>query len=179
MEFNEVAASRRSIRKYDGTRKVTEEQIREMIGCAIYAPSWKNTQTARYYVAYSAEMIEKVRGALPAFNNKSTEGASAYIVTAVKANVSGYEKDGTPTTELDNNAWGIYDLGMHNQNLILKAAELGLGTLVMGIRDVSVLKEIFEIPEEQIVVSVIAVGYPDIDAKMPPRKSVEDIAVIR
>ena len=42
MEFQKVIESRRSIRKYDAEKKVSEEQIREMIQAAIYAPSWKN-----------------------------------------------------------------------------------------------------------------------------------------
>ena len=45
MEFQKVIESRRSIRKYDAEKKVSEEQIREMIQAAIYAPSWKNSQT--------------------------------------------------------------------------------------------------------------------------------------
>ena len=54
MEFQKVIESRRSIRKYDAEKKVSEEQIREMIQAAIYAPSWKNSQTARYYCVLSA-----------------------------------------------------------------------------------------------------------------------------
>ena len=38
MEFQKVIESRRSIRKYDAEKKVSEEQIREMIQAAIYAP---------------------------------------------------------------------------------------------------------------------------------------------
>lgn len=61
-------------------------------------------------------------------------------------------------------------------NLLLKATELGLGTLVMGIRDAGKLKEVFEIPEEEIVVSVIGVGYADVDPEMPKRKSIDETA---
>src|SRR5699024_11460234 len=57
-----------------------------------------------------------------------------FIVSTIVLNRSGYNKDGTPTNELGN-GWGYYDCGMHNMNLILKPTELGLSTLVMGIRD--------------------------------------------
>ena len=71
-----------------------------------------------------------------------------------------------------------YDLGLANENLLLKAAEMGIGTLVMGIRDEKKLHEILSIPEEQMVVSVIGVGYGTVSPDMPKRKSVEDVAVI-
>ena len=171
MEFQKVIESRRSIRKYDAEKRVSEEQIREMIQAAIYAPSWKNSQTARYYCVLSQDMFEKVRTeCLPEFNANNVEGASALIVTAVVKNRSGYERSGEPTNELGN-GWGVYDLGLANENLLLKAAEMGIGTLVMGIRDEN-------IPEEQMVVSVIGVGYGTVSPDMPKRKSVEDVAVI-
>ena len=74
------------------------------------------------------------------------------------------------------NGWGFYDLGLHNEILLLKAAELGLGSLVMGIRDGEKLREVLEIPESEIVVSVIAVGYPAEAPARPKRRAVEDIA---
>lgn len=177
MEFQQVIETRRSIRKYEGTKKVTEAQVRELIEAANYAPSWKNSQTARYYCVVSEEMFEKVHAVcLPAFNQNNSVGAGALIVTAFVKNRSGYERTGEPTNELGN-MWGAYDLGLANENLVLKATEMGLGTLIMGIRDEKKLAEMLNIPEDQCIVSVIAVGYPDIDPQMPARKSVDERAV--
>ena len=61
-------------------------------------------------------------------------------------------------------------------NLLLKATELGLSTLVMGIRDARKIREILSIPDTEDVVSVIAVGYSDADPQMPRRKSLEEVA---
>lgn len=177
MEFQKVIEERRSIRKYDDTKKVTKAQIEEMIAAANYAPSWKNSQTGRYYCVISEEMIEKVRTeCLPAFNQNNTIGAGALIVTTFVKNDAGFNPDGQPTNELGN-IWGAYDLGLASENLVLKAQELGLGTLIMGIRDEKKLAEILNIPESECVVSVISVGYPNIEPKMPRRKSVEERAV--
>lgn len=52
---------------------------------------------------------------------------------------------------------------------------MGLGTLVMGIRDGEALKTALDIPNEETVVSVIAVGYPNIEPQMPKRKELIDI----
>lgn len=63
-------------------------------------------------------------------------------------------------------------------NLLLKATELGLSTLVMGIRDAKQIKDFLSIPENEGVVSVIAVGYGDIEPDMPQRKTFEEITRI-
>ena len=177
MEFQKVIESRRSIRKYDPNQKVTMTQLREMIEAAMLAPSWKNSQTARYYCVVSEEMVSKVRTeCLPEFNANNSAGAGAFIVTAFVRNCAGYDNAGSPVNELGN-GWGIYDLGLANENLLLKAEEMGLGTLVMGIRDEKKLRELLNIPEDETLVSVIAAGYADISPAMPARKALEDVAV--
>lgn len=174
MELQEVLNSRRSIRSYDAAKKVTKEQVEELIEAALQAPSWKNSETARYHCVLSDELIEKLtEETLPAFNQKSSAGAALIVASFVK-NVSGYTK-GEPDNELGN-GWGCYDLGFSNANFILKAREMGLGTLIMGIRDEAKIREILQIPEEECIVSVIALGYPtDADAPKRPRKEKEEI----
>ena len=96
-------------------------------------------------------------------------------MAAFVKNRSGYENDGTPSNELGN-GWGCYDLGMHNQNLLLKAKDLGLDTLVMGIRDAGKLRELLSIGEDQDVAAVIALGHGAADPQMPKRCTVREIA---
>lgn len=172
MEFQNVIESRRSIRKY--SKKASKEQVEAIIAAAIEAPSWKNSQTARYYCVLSDDMCKKVREeCLPGFNCERSENA-ALIVTSFVHNRAGFDREGNPDNEVGN-GWGFYDLGLHNEILVLKAAELGLGSLIMGIRDGEKLREVLDIPETETVVSVIAVGYADEAPQRPKRKAVEDI----
>ena len=167
MEFQTLLESRRSVRSYDASKTVTREQIKEIVEAGILAPSWKNSQTARYYVANTPEC-------LPKFNINRPKGAGAYAITTFVANRSGFDREGNPDNECGN-GWGYYDLGLHNENVILKAKELGLDTLVMGIRDGEKIREMLDIPETEIIVAVIAVGYgADAPAK-PKRKQADDI----
>lgn len=173
MEFNEVVKRRRSIRKYDTTKKVTKEQMEELIQYAIYAPTWKNSQTARYYCALDGEGREAVANCLQGTNKEKAEGAALIVTTFVK-NRSGFDREGKPDNECGN-GWGYYDLGLATENLVLKAEEMGLGTLIMGIRDGEALRRVLSVSDDEIIVSVIAVGYSAVQPAMPKRKIVDDI----
>ena len=156
-------------------KEVAKELIEQIIEAAILAPTWKNSQTGRYHVITSQEMLEKVKWeGLARFNGENVEDAPVLIVETFVKNRSGFEKTGEPSNELGN-GWGCYDLGLQTMNLLLKATELGLGTLVMGIRSEERLREIVSIPPEETIVSVIAVGYADIDPLKPKRKIASDI----
>lgn len=174
MELNEALAARKSIRSYEAA-PIDSNTLHELIEAAILAPSWKNSQTPRYYIVQTPEILKQVKESLPEFNQNNVTDAPVLIVTTVVLNRSGFNRDGTPTNELGN-SWGIYDCGLQHANLMLKAAELGLGTLVMGIRDADVLRNVLNLPENEAVVSVIAVGKPACTPERPKRKSVEDVA---
>lgn len=174
MELETVIKQRRSIRKYKN-EAIDLEKIRQIIQAGIEAPSWKNSQTARYHVITSKELLGEFKAiCLPAFNQENCKDAPVLIVTTFVKNRSGFERNGNPSNELVN-GWGCYDLGIHNQNMILKATELGLATLVMGIRDEKKIRKMLNIPEQEIIVAVIAVGIGDIDPERPKRKAVEEI----
>lgn len=46
----------------------------------------------------------------------------------------------------------------------------------MGIRDERTIRELLEIPAQETIVSVIGVGYPDIEPDMPKRKTIEEVS---
>lgn len=173
MELQDILKQRRSIRKYKN-QPVQKEDIQKIIHAAILAPSWKNSQVTRYHVVTSSKMLAQIKKTLPEFNQNNVADAPVLIVSTIILNRSGFERDGTPSNELGN-GWGYYDCGMHNMNLLLKATELGLSTLVMGMRDAKDIKKLLQIGDDEAVASVIALGYQDIEPTMPKRKTVDDI----
>ena len=174
MELMEVLETRRSIRRYKD-QPVSQETVEKIIEAAILAPSWKNSQTARYHVITSMEMLSTFKETcLAQYNRNNCQNAPVLIITTFVKDRSGFERDGSPTNEVGQ-GWGYYDCGLHNEVLLLKARELGLDTLVMGIRDADQIKALLNINDNEIIVSVIALGYRDIDPEMPKRKNVEDI----
>nr|WP_297885265.1 nitroreductase family protein [uncultured Blautia sp.] len=174
MEFQNLIEKRRSIRKYSAEGSVSREDLMEMIRAAQEAPSWKNSQTGRYYCLTSEEMTSRFRSTcLPEGNALKTQNA-ALIVTTFVRNRSGFQKDGTPDNELGN-GWGCYDLGLQNATLLLKAQDMGYGTLVIGLRDADSIRDLLSIPEEEIITAVIAVGIPAEEPARPKRKETSDI----
>lgn len=174
MEFQNLIEKRRTIRKYAEGNTVSKEDILAMIKAAQEAPSWKNSQTGRYYCIMSGEDVKRFsRECLPEMNAGKCENAVLIISTFVH-NRAGFQKDGTADNELGN-GWGCYDLGLQNENLILKATELGYGSLIMGIRDVDKIREFLAVPQEETVVAVIAVGVPGEQPGRPKRRETEAI----
>ena len=172
--FDEIIHERRSIRRYDADKSVSREVVEQLIAAAIEAPSWKNQQTSRYHVVMSPEMREKLKACLWSQNQITVKDAPVLIVTTFVKGMVGFEKDGTPSNELGD-GWGIYDLGLHNMLLLLKATELGLGSIVLGLRDAKAIHTLLNIPDDEVVVSVIGIGHRSQDSTRPRRKEVTDI----
>lgn len=176
MEFFEVVNNRRSIRKF-AKEKVSSDIIKALIEVAQKAPSWKNSQVSRYYAAVSEEKINEVWQSLPEFNRNNTENAGAFIISTVKTNIAGMNMDGTYSSHLKD-GFQYFDNGLQVENICLAAYNLGLGTLIMGLYDEPKIRSIFNVPNNEIIVCVIAVGVPDIEPTMPQRKPLDNILKI-
>ena len=176
MELKELLKTRRSVRKYDPDKKVTKEVLTEIVRGAQFAPSWKNLQPVRYHCILEPEKLKEFREkCLPEFNANSTAGAAALVVATFVKGESGFS---LKTKEAENelgDGWGCYDCGLGNAYFVLKAKELGLDTLIMGIRDQDAIRSLLSIPEEEIIGPVLAVGYAAEEPAFRPRKEVEEI----
>ena len=177
MELTNAIYGRRSIRKY-AEKEITKEEIEELIKAAQMAPSWKNSQTARFFVAHSKEYKEKMIDALPSFNKDRARYASCVIVTAIVKGISGYNADGEAITHLGN-GFECFDNGLAVENICLKAYEMGYGTLIMGLYKEQVIREIFEIPDTMAIATVVAVGKADICPDTPERNPLKEILTIK
>ncbi|MBR6978747.1 MAG: nitroreductase family protein [Prevotella sp.] len=170
--FDEVLTSRRSVRSYDASKKITEAEVRELLAAVQDAPSWANTQPTKYYVAISKEKLEAVQN-LVGGNKEKIANAPVLIVSTYERGKSGFFQ-GEQTNEVGD-GWGAYDNGLSNCYLILKARAMGFDTLIMGMRDADKLRELFSIPENEAVMAVISLGYRAEDPKRPTHRSLDEI----
>ena len=167
---------RRSIRKYKEDA-IPHSLIEEVVETARFAPSWKNTQIARYIVVTDKEKKDKLADNCMlgfAYNQKTTHGAPALVVLTMIKERSGYERDGSFSTPLATH-WQSFDAGIAAQTFCLSAHALGLGTVIMGIYDPAEVAKVVEIPEGQEVAALIALGHPAQDPQAPARKDVDTL----
>lgn len=173
MNFSELIEARRSVRKY-AKAEISKNEMAKIVEEALNAPSWKNTETTRYYAAIGDDAKAKIwSDALPGFNSASSANAAALVAVSFVPGESGYMGD-TPADDLGD-MWGAYDCGLASSYFILAAKNHGWDTLIMGIRDTAKVKAILGIPEKEVLMSVIAVGKSAQPYFKNPRKPVAEV----
>ena len=176
MGFTECVSGRRSIRKYK-SKKIEENVLKKIMTAATYAPSWKNSQTVRYIIVENEALKKELaQDCVMDFtlNRDNIMSAPAVILVTTIINRSGYERDGTFSTNLGTH-WESFDAGIATQTLCLAAYSEGLGTVIMGIFNAKKIMQTAKIPEGQKLAAVVAIGYPDETPPMPKRKGVEEL----
>ena len=172
-QFNELIEARRSVRKY-AKAEISKDEMAKIVEEALNAPSWKNTETTRYYAAVGDDVKAKIwSDALPKFNSASSANAAALVAVTFVPGQSGYMGD-APANELGE-MWGAYDCGLASSYFILAAQNHGWDTLIMGIRDTAKVKSLLGIPEKEVLMSVIAVGKSAQKYFKNPRKPVAEV----
>lgn len=164
--------TRRSIRRFKED-KISHELLEDIISATSFAPSWKNTQVSRYIAVENEEIKNKIATEYsPEYNREIILTAPMLLAVSVVKSRSGYERDGTFSTE-KGKGWQMFDCGIASQTLSLAAHEYGLGTVIMGLFDIEACTKLLEIPAEQELVTLIAIGYADISPVAPKRKEVD------
>ena len=174
MNAKECLESRRSIRKYK-TDAIPVDVLNEIVETAKYAPSWKNTQIARYHVVTNPELKAAIANDCVCgftFNTKTLLQSPAIVIVSYVTKRCGYERDGSFTTS-KGDRWEMFNAGIAAQTFCLAAHDKGIGTCIMGIFDDEKIAQVLNLPEEQIVAAVISAGYPDEAPEAPARKGSE------
>ncbi len=170
--FDEVIATRRSVRSYDASKTITEAEVRALLTATQEAPSWANTEPTKYYVAMSeakrSALLEMVGG-----NKERVSNAPVLIVSTFENGKSGFFR-GQQTNEVGD-GWGAYDNGLSNAYLILQARAMGFDTLIMGMRDADAIRAEFGIPETETVMAVISLGYRAQEPNRPERRPLDEV----
>ena len=177
MDFAELIEARRSVRRYAASA-MPEGEMQKIVADALNAPSWKNTETTRYYAAATDAAKERMwKEALPGYNAASSANAAALVAVTFVPGESGFNA-GKAVDDLGN-SWGAYDCGLASSYFILAAKNRGWDTLIMGMRDGAKVKAILGIPESEVLMSVIAVGKSAQKYMKRPRKPVAEVLKVR
>lgn len=172
-----IIRERRSIRKYKD-ELVSKELLEDIIKDSSFAPSWANTQIARYNVIENPDVIKEIRtrGVNDfVYNVKVLDNAKQVMVLSIKQGKSGkLADDNYATTKAGD--WEVFDAGIACQTFCLSAHAHGVGTVIMGVINDAEIKDIIKLPEDEIVSALVVLGYPDENPNAPKRMSVSEIS---
>ena len=174
MDAQTCILTRRSVRKFTD-EPVSRELLEKVVALAAYAPSWKNTQISRYLAIEDPAIRNTIAEeyCLPGANNPSIiKGCPLLVAQTFVKNRCGYERDGSFTTDRED-GWQYYDCGIAAQTFCLAAHDLGLATVIMGVFDRKRLQAYLQIPEDQELMALIAVGHPAEVGPAPKRRDTD------
>ena len=174
MNTLECIKTRRSIRKFKPD-SIDHSLLESLISAASYSPSWKNSQITRYIAIEDSSILSSIINDYTQEHNSNIikQAPMLIAVTFVKGR-SGFERDGSYSTK-KGDRWQMFDIGAACQTFCLAAHEAGLGTVIMGIWDEDGITSLLNIPYDQELGALIAIGWPDIDPEAPKRKSVSEL----
>jgi len=156
--FIELATKRQSDRGYL-EKEIEKEKLELCLEAARISPSASNSQPWTFIVVDDKELKDKVAKAtfnsLVAFN-KFTVSAPVIIVMVI-------EKPKLVTqvgASIKKREYPLIDIGIAAEHLCLQAAELGIGSCMLGWFDENKIKTLLNIPKNKRLGLAITLGYP-------------------
>lgn len=173
MDVIEAIRTRRSLRQYQ-PNPISDNDLATVLEAARWAPSWANTQCARFVVVKDNQTKAKLAETLASGNPATAAMTQAPIIIVACAELkkSGYYKEGQAMT--DKGDWFMFDVALAMQNVTLAAHALGLGTVHVGLFDAAKVAKILNVPESFAVVEMMPLGYPAAEGRTPRRKELSE-----
>jgi nitroreductase len=164
--FESLVLARSSVRHYD-PRPVPDEIILSLLDAARLAPSAENAQPWRF-VAVRDEAARQAlaRACFSGIFFPTRFAARAPLIVALCADRGSLVE---AAKAVKDRAMYQLDCGIAGEHLVLRAAELGLGTCWIGWFDRRAARRALRAPRHVQVVALISVGYPSPHAQ-PRRK---------
>ena len=169
-ETVEMILKRRSVRKYKSDM-ITEEELKTIVECGLFAPSAKNKQNWHFTVITNNEKIEEInRLAIEGMERLGIEKEEDYhvfyhapVVIVISSKIEGYSED---------------NAGCVIENMAIAAQSMGIGSCIIGQTrymyhqaNKADINRVLKIPENYEHDISICFGYPDGEAEeAKPRK---------
>lgn len=150
MELKEVLLKRRSVRKFT-EQEIATGMIEELLNAAMSGPSACNRCPWEFVVITNKDKLVELKAA-----SRFTK-MDAPLAIVVCGNLS-------RALPLQLNSFWIQDCSAATENILLRATDLGLGTVWCGIhpqkRAEKRVSDILELNQKWIPLNIIWIGYP-------------------
>ncbi len=165
MELQKALESRRSTRAFT-ERKLTRAEIEKLLRAATLAPSACNMQSWYFYVLADEAERAKLKGICADWI------ASAPVVFIVCTDRNGIVSRFGSRAE----KFPVQDTALAMENLLLKAADMGLGGCIIGAYKQEECTKAFNIPENHRIVALLPVGEPAREIPATERKPLAEVS---
>lgn len=175
MTFETLIKQRQSVRRYQD-KPVEREKIEKITDAVHLSPSACNSQPWKLIIVDEPKLKEMVARAtfndVISFNRFALEAPVIAVLVIEKAKLIA-QIGGS----IKNQEYPQYDIGIAAAHFCLQAAELGLGTCMIGWFNDRKIKKLLNVPDKLKIGLVITLGYPPDDYKQRKkiRKPVEAI----
>ena len=145
---------RRSIRKYNN-KLIPYEDLLTLCKYGEAAPTAKNQRSREYVIIENKELILKIAELYQKSSMKVSEANQMIAVI------------GRPLDTLKAPDFAVQDLAMATENIMLKAAEMKIGSVMLGTYPLEEryipASKLLNLSEGKFVFSFICLGYPEND----------------
>ncbi len=151
MDFLELAKNRYSCR-YFSDKEIEQEKIDKILEAARLAPTGRNSQSHKILVLTDKAEREKLSGC-------TKYGWNAPLIMIIC-----YDKNESWKRGYDDYDGGTIDASIITTHMMLEVTDLGLGATWVGAFDPVKAREIYNVPENYEIVSILPIGYPSEEA---------------
>jgi nitroreductase len=158
MLFSELIQIRQSVRAYQN-KSIEAEKLQLVLEALRLAPSASNAQPWKVIVIDEPELKNKIANA----TFSSSISFNRFSLTAPVIVVLTIEKTKTITQIggwLKRRDFSLIDIGIAAEHFCLQAAELGLGTCILGWFREKTIRKLLNIPRSTRIGLLITLGYP-------------------
>lgn len=159
MNFQELILKRQSTRKFS-SKPVEKAKLDLCVEAARLSPSACNAQPWTFVVIDDEKLKNEVAsqtfGLLDKFNKFTLHAPVIVVIVMEKPNIT--SQIGTALKKID---YPLIDIGIAASHFCLQAAELDLGTCMIGWFNEKPIKKILNISDKKTIALLISVGYPE------------------
>ena len=171
MDFAELVQRRQSDRKYD-SRPVARELIVKCLEAARLAPSACNSQPWKFVVVDEPELLSRMGEASAGLGMNKFAREVPVLVAVVLEKMNLTARIGSVIKDKE---YSLLDVGIAVEHFCLQAAELGLGTCIMGWFDEKAVRKMLGIGNRRVPL-LISLGYPAAENRTKVRKPLDEMS---
>jgi nitroreductase len=165
METWDAIRARRNVRAYED-RPIPAEDLDRILEAAWRTPSSMNEQPWGFVLVTDRDVLKQLSETWQYSGHVSGSAATVVLVAPIPK-------------DRDERDWIFYDQGQATMQMMIAAADRGVGSSHAGVDDQELARRVLGIPEDRFCLGLVAFGYPaDRPLRLierPDRKPVSDV----